>query len=280
MKISIVTPVYNASKYLRKTIGSVLGQDFLSYEWIICDDGSTDDSIDIIRSAANKNSHIHLIEQENKGVSSARNACLREVSGEYLIFLDADDSLSDNALKRLSDTMDESGADVCIYGWYFEKDCELEPYFFSDEEIQLDIEMLYKNIIVGPYVCGGGYPWNKIWRISSIRDGQIPAFNERLHHEEDKLWTLKRIDSLKNPKVKFLNEPLYRYYINNDSLSHFSDYAGFSKYAEYTIDSLNVILKYVQENHPSAINEAEEHMKSETGNIMSLMAYFAGLMRE
>lgn len=94
---SIIIPLYNKEKYISKTLDSVLQQDFEDYEVVICDDGSTDNSVDYI----NRNyqsSRIRLINKENGGPSSARNSGVAVAKGEWIVFLDADDLLLPNAL--------------------------------------------------------------------------------------------------------------------------------------------------------------------------------------
>ncbi|MDH5380353.1 MAG: glycosyltransferase [Cyclobacteriaceae bacterium] len=95
--ISIITPVFNAEKYIALAIHSVLKQTYSNWELLIINDGSTDKSKDIIISF--KDERIHYFEQENKGVSAARNIGLQNIKGDYFCFLDADDMLPENSLK-------------------------------------------------------------------------------------------------------------------------------------------------------------------------------------
>ena len=99
--VSIITPVYNAEKYLRQAIESVLSQTFTDWELIIVDDGSTDNSNKICREYAIKDRRIRIIEKTNGGVSCARNAALDVSEGEYIFFLDADDELYPHSILHL-----------------------------------------------------------------------------------------------------------------------------------------------------------------------------------
>lgn len=272
MEISIITPVYNAEQYLPKAIESVNKQSFSDYEWLICDDGSTDGSAELLHKAAENNPRIHVFTQENSGVSKARNTCLGHVSGKYLMFLDADDELADNCLEILHDQMEAERADLCIYGWYIHKDDKLYSYFFESRETDSSAEDRYQMILTDPFLCGGGYPWNKIWKVSSIqKNGQIPRFREDLHHYEDKLWTLELLDILKDPRVIFFNEPLYHYYMRMESLSHSMSPDGFMKLADNTMDSLDAITDYVRENHPGAAASAINMRRSKLQEIISVL---------
>ncbi|MGN0270053.1 MAG: glycosyltransferase family 2 protein [Candidatus Weimeria sp.] len=119
---------------MKSTIASVTSQRFSSYEWLICDDGSTDDSGEILTQADASNPNIHVFTQENHGVSAARNTCLRHVSGRYLMFLDADDALGSDCLSRLHEKMSSTGADFCIYGWYIHQGDNLFSYHLRRSE--------------------------------------------------------------------------------------------------------------------------------------------------
>ena len=92
-EISIIIPIYNSSVFLPKCIGSVLAQTFNDYELLLIDDGSTDNSLDIIREYADKEQRIRVFHQNNAGVGSARNTGLREAKGKWVTFVDSDDWL-------------------------------------------------------------------------------------------------------------------------------------------------------------------------------------------
>ena len=101
-KVSVIVPVYNASQYISKTLDSIINQDFDSYEIIIIDDGSKDNSLGIINSILKNCTIAHkIIHQENAGVSVARNVGIENSSGQYLVFIDADDYVSTNHLSSL-----------------------------------------------------------------------------------------------------------------------------------------------------------------------------------
>lgn len=104
-KIAIIIPVYNTSKYLKKCLDSVINQTYKNYDVIIVNDGSTDNSLEIIKNYINKNSNITLINQKNMGLSSARNNAIKKVNSDYFLFLDSDDYLDLNALKILVDNL-------------------------------------------------------------------------------------------------------------------------------------------------------------------------------
>ncbi len=102
IKVSVIVPVYNASQYISKTLNSILNQDFEGFEIIVIDDGSTDNSLEIITRCLDDSPIPHeIIHQENSGVSVARNAGIDKSKGDYLVFIDADDYVSKNHLSSL-----------------------------------------------------------------------------------------------------------------------------------------------------------------------------------
>lgn len=101
-KVSVIVPVYNLSQYIGSTLDSIINQDFNSFELIVVDDGSTDDSLEIINEKLSKSLiSYNVIHQENSGVSSARNRGIREANGEYIVFVDGDDYITGNHLSEL-----------------------------------------------------------------------------------------------------------------------------------------------------------------------------------
>ena len=93
MKISILTPSYNQGKYLDRCIQSVLNQNYDEFEHIVIDGGSTDESISILKKYEQSDTRIKVINKENGGVSSARNMGIKASTGDYLYFLDGDDTI-------------------------------------------------------------------------------------------------------------------------------------------------------------------------------------------
>ena len=92
-KISIIVPVYNTAKYLPACLGSIINQTYHNLEIILVDDGSTDDSNEVISKYAKNDSRIKTIRQNNQGQSSARNTGLKKVTGDYVSFIDSDDKI-------------------------------------------------------------------------------------------------------------------------------------------------------------------------------------------
>ena len=102
-KFSIIIPVYNVEKYIGKCLESVMNQTYKDYEVIVVNDGTKDNSMDIV-----KNYPVKIIEQENQGLSVARNTGVKKAKGEYIIFLDSDDYIEKDLLKNINKSLDNN----------------------------------------------------------------------------------------------------------------------------------------------------------------------------
>ena len=116
-KVSVIMPVYNADNYIRQAIETVLAQTLTDFELICVDDGSTDKSVEIIKSYAKKDARIQLIEMNHIGISTARNKGLLKSTGEYVIFLDADDFYEETLLEKLYNTAKDQNLDIVATGF-------------------------------------------------------------------------------------------------------------------------------------------------------------------
>lgn len=215
-KISIIIPVYNASECLDRCLLSVMDQTDASFEAILVDDGSTDDSPAICDRYASEDERFRVIHKENGGVSSARNAGLDAATGSYIMFLDADDVLSHDALEILS-TKD---CDLAV-GGFRKVVCGKTDYCRIPK---------YDKVYIGPdQICSflddnigkkDCYMLNsscfKLYRRSLLEENAL-RFDEQLKYGEDKLFVftyLKYVNS-----VRTLNEVIYDYVYVDDSLS-------------------------------------------------------------
>lgn len=115
MTVSIIIPCFNNGLFLKECLESVINQSFTDYECIIINDGSTDESDVIATDYCARFSNFHYIEQENKGVSAARNAGIQKSSGRFILFLDADDVLTVDALKAMTSCFDKNPNLLIVY---------------------------------------------------------------------------------------------------------------------------------------------------------------------
>lgn len=126
-RVSVIIPVYNVEKYLRECLDSIVNQTLGEIEIICVNDGSTDNSLEILREYGERDSRITIISQENRGISSARNHGAEVATGEYFYFMDGDDILERDALSKLYKLSEEKALDVL----YFDGES-----FFETEELR------------------------------------------------------------------------------------------------------------------------------------------------
>lgn len=114
IKVSVIIPVYNAEKYLRQCLDSVLSQSLKEIEIICVDDGSADKSRDILREYATADERLKIMTQENRGPGAARNSGMEAAAGRYIMFLDADDWFEPDMLSDLYETAERNSADITV----------------------------------------------------------------------------------------------------------------------------------------------------------------------
>lgn len=119
MKVSVIIPIFNGSIYINRIMYTIKHQTYANVEYILVDDGSTDNSYDkIIACIKDLNKPIYVFKQSNLGISAARNYGLKEATGEYIMFMDQDDSMEDDCVETLLDAMVKENADMVIGGCY------------------------------------------------------------------------------------------------------------------------------------------------------------------
>ena len=207
IKLSIIVPVYNVEKYVNRCIDSILNQDYKNIELILVDDGSTDKSGQICDSYR-YDSRVKVFHQENYGVSTARNLGIDVTNGDYLLFLDADDWLTDNALSKI--VYNSNDADLVMYGAYNYIELENNSYKltkrvdFSGKNHPYPVRDKYKEIFEK-----SGVLWNKLIKREIISDLR---FDINLRYGEDVLFLCKVLDNVKSAYI--IPEEFYYYYNN------------------------------------------------------------------
>ena len=114
---SIIIPVYNVKQYLGKCLKSVLSQSFGDFECILVDDGSKDGSSELCDELACQDTRIRVVHKENEGVAIARNTGICMARGDFLMFLDSDDTLSTGILEMSAQKLKQTGSDILVFGY-------------------------------------------------------------------------------------------------------------------------------------------------------------------
>lgn len=194
--VSIITPVYKAESSLRMCVESVLSQSFEDWELILVDDGSPDKSGLICDDFARRDVRIKALHQDNSGPSAARNYGLDNASGEFILFVDADDYINEDMLEKLLLIERQHNVDVCFFGLIPISEYSVDPpYSFAsicgdlENRVFQDKVECANAIIQLEYSGGMGWTWNKLFKHSIIREHNI-RFDTRFSIQEDHLFSL------------------------------------------------------------------------------------------
>ena len=209
-KISIIVPIYNASKYLKKCLDSILAQSYTDWECILVDDGSTDDSGLICEDYSKLDARFKVIRKDNQGVSAARNTGIKESTGEWLYFCDADDEMLQDGLNILIN-LTNHGNDI-IFGGYVECNEESETIATPLTKIQKELskEEAIIELYQPSYSNYEGYLWCKLFKANLIKDNGL-FFAEDIYYNEDRLFIMNILSHSVN-NIIYTSSPVYRYY--------------------------------------------------------------------
>jgi len=243
--ISIIVPVFNVEKYLKKCLDSIINQAFQNFELILVDDGSTDNSGKICDEYKIKDKRVKVIHQENKGLSAARNAGIENATGNYIGFVDGDDYISYNMYEFLHNCLIENNADIAVCGLYNCFKNKKVPQYKKKEFYLLDNVSALKMALEG--VVFSVHAVNKLYKRDLFIENRFPEGKL----SEDAFIIPKILFESKKVVVKTL--PLY-YYV------HHSGTITTSQYKKKDLDVVNAYfknLKFVEKNCPGLKRQAE-----------------------
>ncbi|MBO4774960.1 MAG: glycosyltransferase [Bacteroidales bacterium] len=209
--LSVIVPVYNVASLLPRCIESLFCQSFTEYELLLVDDGSTDDSGKICEDYAAKDQRTRVFHKTNGGVSSARNFGLAKAGGEWVLFLDADDTLLPGGLQTLVDGISEE-VDL-VMGGYLEDDGNrviIDTGVHHSKGI-IDRKAAMWMVFSNPFsnLIYMGYAWGKLFR-NEIITGKHIVFDEKIKIKEDTLFVVEYLCSITRP-VFFSSVPVCHY---------------------------------------------------------------------
>lgn len=256
--ISIIVPIYNTEKYIEKCIESLLNQTKKELEFILINDGSTDNSEILIKKYNDK--RIKYFKNNNQGIGKTRNFGIKQSTGKYIMFVDSDDYLSRDACEKLYNKAIKDDLDIVVCDFYKVLKNKLEEVKIShfsntsvtkNEQLLLDINLS---------------PWNKIYKTDLIKNNNI-RFVENLKYE-DAPFVIESL--IKANKIGHVSNPLNYYVIHENSETTIRDIKIFDiikivdiirkkfyKYYHETIDELtiSILMNYtIQQRNQSDFN--------------------------
>lgn len=207
--VSIIIPVYNTERYIRKCLDSILAQTFTNWEAILINDGSIDNSGTICDEYAAKDTRFKVIHQKNEGVSSARQRGLENATGEYVIHCDPDDWIEHNMLIELIRCAKENNADMVICD-FIEDRKNTSEYISQGLNNPISAKEVQTKIIKEQL---HGSCWNKLVKRSCLKG--ITFSPNNIYINEDALFNIRTLNQ--DIQVHYLPKAFYHYNINNDN---------------------------------------------------------------
>lgn len=194
-KISVIVPVYNAEKYLRECVERIVNQTIREIEIIFVDDGSTDESLNILQKYAQEDERIRIVKGQHRGGGAARNIGIEQATGDYLAFFDSDDLMEYNMLEKAYTQAVKENADVTVFSVRFWHEATGDV---TDEVCGLRVDNLpdmetfcYKDMKDHIFNSFHNWPWNKLFKHSFIKQHNI-RFQE-IMRTNDLLFTNKAL---------------------------------------------------------------------------------------
>ncbi|MBR3281299.1 MAG: glycosyltransferase family 2 protein [Clostridia bacterium] len=210
--ISVMVPCYNTAKYLAKCIESILNQTYKNIELIILSDGSTDGSVDIMKKYAKKDERITVIDRDNKGVAISRNELIENAKGDYLMYVDSDDTISEFMLEDMYNALIKNEADIVMCPAYIvHEDTDIAKLPMNrncEQETITNVQALFNMISLGDFYH---YPVAKLYTRKSLKDIVFPANREY----EDSATVFKIYYNI--DKAVVLKQPYYYYLVGREN---------------------------------------------------------------
>ena len=274
MKLSIVVPVYNVRDYLAKCLDSLLNQDLSQdeYEIIVVNDGSTDNSWDIAKQYADIYSNIKLINQENQGLSGARNTGIKHAKGEYIQFVDSDDYLEENVLGGLMKQVERDKLDVLRYKYQnvrINKEANEYEIFKPYKSSSFLFDDYSSEVIEGAFFLNerfgtACYAWAFILR-KEILDNCI--FKPGIYFEDTE-WTPRMLITAR--RIASTNTIVYNYLMREGSITKAVNRDKQRKVVEDKIKLIDSLLE-----HSSGLEDKSWFKRMIAGTVLSTIGCIA-----
>lgn len=225
-KVSVIVPVYNVEKYLPKCLDSITNQTFKNLEIICVNDGSPDNSADILRSYAEKDNRIKVITKENQGLSSARNTGIKAATGDYTVFVDSDDWLDLQTIETAVKTTETDGVEMVMWGYireYKGKSVEKKIFdgdrIFNKDETRCFVHrrmagLLGEELAEPENADSLSTAWGKLYDTNIIKSNSLEFVDTKIIGTEDTLFNLYYFKFVNS--CKFINKPFNHYRKDNE----------------------------------------------------------------
>lgn len=229
MKVTVIVPIYNVEKYLKRCVDSILLQTYKDLEIILVNDGSSDNSLHLCKQFCEQDERIVLIDKRNGGLSDARNAGLQQATGDYVCFIDSDDFILPTMIEKMMHKIIIDQADICVCDMEYLYDDGVKSFASGGELEATSIKEMPQLIRINNSAC------NKLFKTNMFNDIQFPVGK----YYED-LATVP-ILLYKANRVTKVDEPFYVYYQRTGSIAHTASKKIFEIY-----DAIETCIHYVK----------------------------------
>lgn len=214
MKLSIVVPVYNSEKYIQECLNSILNIKYKEFEVLVVDNGSSDKSVSIIENIIKMDNRVKLLKEDKKGVSNARNKGIECSVGDYLMFVDSDDTINSDCVEYIVSNIYKY--DMICFGYnelYMNKKSERKRNTQNVNNLDF-IKYIFEDDSIG------GFVWNKVYNLEIIKKNNI-EFSKKTSMCEDLLFNIMYLKNVSN--IQIVNQCLVNYRMRINSISKKTD---------------------------------------------------------
>ncbi|PLS01120.1 glycosyltransferase [Neobacillus cucumis] len=257
MKISVIIAAYNIENYIIKCLESIISQTFKELEIIVVNDGSTDNTLHLIKNFSKLDDRIVVIDKPNGGLSSARNAGLEIATGDYIGFVDGDDYIKEEMYEKLHQLCKKTQSEIAVCG-YIRQYSNREVFSNSKNVIQYSSQEALRELISSRVLHD--YAWNKLYKKELFENIRYPI--GKMY--EDVFTTYKLF--FNSNKVAYIDEPLYYYIQRDGSILR----KGFSEKQFDQLEALEELKSFLTEKK---ITIYDEELESRIVNVKCRMLF-------
>ena len=249
-KFSIVVPVYNVAAYLGQCLDSIAGQTFEDFEVILVDDGSTDKSAEICEGYSRKDNRFRFFQQQNQGVSGARNAGIGQTQGKWLLFVDSDDYVEPEMLQRIAAVSEKTTADLVAFNARkvseIGEECASILFFPENSMITFGTEANRFRYYINDFMRykSGWEVCFRVFRKDIIDAHQLRFADREMVFAEDYLFTFQYMLHVR--RIQVICNVLYNYRQRESSFLHMADgrliLLGLKNWSDYAY-------RYIKKQH-------------------------------
>lgn len=233
--ISVIIPVFNTEAYLERCLKSILNNTYRNLEIICINDGSTDQSLDVLNKYSEIDPRVRILNKVNEGVSKARNDGLNEATGDYITFIDSDDWIHRQYFEILINNIVKFDADIAVCGFISLSSSQMEESVYCSNSIEArryGFSDIMKDNYLKSFACG------RLYKRTAIENYRFP---EGIKLGEDTIFNMNIISSLKNVELVLVDAVLYYYFNRATSATNTIKCEYWMPFCRWFLEHISVI---------------------------------------